>query len=179
MSQWTTRNGEILVDIKFLKMFSISIWSIIVSFERYHAHTAKDFGGFSRPRLDLGLILLILMIVINRHFTSHTHFCQQVFVSKFQSIWSCALYLQLIPICFNFLKFLYNIQQYPHIFLWGTCNFHCDSSCYTLTLWNKNPVNAKCLTHWGWVTHICISKLTIIGSDNGTKPLSEPMLEYF
>ena len=22
------------------------------------------------------------------------------------------------------------------------------------------------LTHWGWVTHICISKLTIIGSDN-------------
>ena len=25
----------------------------------------------------------------------------------------------------------------------------------------------KLLTHWGWVTHICISKLTIIGSDNG------------
>ena len=24
-----------------------------------------------------------------------------------------------------------------------------------------------CLTHWGWVTHICVSKLTIIGSDNG------------
>ena len=22
------------------------------------------------------------------------------------------------------------------------------------------------LTHWGWVTHICVSKLTIIGSDN-------------
>ena len=21
-------------------------------------------------------------------------------------------------------------------------------------------------THWGWVTHICVSKLTIIGSDN-------------
>ena len=26
------------------------------------------------------------------------------------------------------------------------------------------------LTHWGWVTHICISKLTIIGSDNGLSP---------
>ena len=24
-----------------------------------------------------------------------------------------------------------------------------------------------CLTHWGRVTHICVSKLTIIGSDNG------------
>ena len=26
------------------------------------------------------------------------------------------------------------------------------------------------LTHWGWVTHICISKLTIVGSDNGLSP---------
>ena len=26
------------------------------------------------------------------------------------------------------------------------------------------------LTHWGWVTHICIIKLTIIGSDNGLSP---------
>ena len=26
------------------------------------------------------------------------------------------------------------------------------------------------LTHWGWVTHICISKLSIIGSDNGVSP---------
>ena len=26
------------------------------------------------------------------------------------------------------------------------------------------------LIHWGWVTHICVSKLTIIGSDNGLSP---------
>ena len=26
------------------------------------------------------------------------------------------------------------------------------------------------LTHWGWVTHICVSELTIIGSDNGLSP---------
>ena len=26
------------------------------------------------------------------------------------------------------------------------------------------------LTHWGWVTHICVCKLTIIGSDNGLSP---------
>ena len=37
------------------------------------------------------------------------------------------------------------------------------------------------LTHQGRVTHICVSKLTIIGSDygfrlNGVKLLSEPML---
>ena len=27
-----------------------------------------------------------------------------------------------------------------------------------------------CLTHWGRVTHICLSKLTIISSDNGLSP---------
>ena len=26
------------------------------------------------------------------------------------------------------------------------------------------------LTHWGWVTHICLGNLTIIGSDNGLSP---------
>ena len=39
------------------------------------------------------------------------------------------------------------------------------------------------LTHWGLVTHICVSKLTITGSDNGlcllgTKQSSDPVLEY-
>ena len=35
------------------------------------------------------------------------------------------------------------------------------------------------LTHWGWATHICISKLTIIGSDNGLSPgRRQAMLEY-
>ena len=27
------------------------------------------------------------------------------------------------------------------------------------------------LTHWGWETHICVSKLAIIGSDNGLSPI--------
>ena len=26
------------------------------------------------------------------------------------------------------------------------------------------------LTHWGWVTHICVSRLTITGSDSGLSP---------
>ena len=30
--------------------------------------------------------------------------------------------------------------------------------------------NGVLLTHWGRVTHICVSKLTIIGSDNGLSP---------
>ena len=34
--------------------------------------------------------------------------------------------------------------------------------CYVLGLY--------CLTHWGRVTHIYVTKLTIIGSDNGLSP---------
>ena len=31
-------------------------------------------------------------------------------------------------------------------------------------------IDDKPLTHWGRVTHICVNKLTIIGSDNGLSP---------
>ena len=39
-------------------------------------------------------------------------------------------------------------------------------------LYNRNPYTSKmaCLTHWGWVTHIGVGKLAIIGSDNGWTP---------
>ena len=29
---------------------------------------------------------------------------------------------------------------------------------------------SEILTHWGWVTHMCVNTLTIIGSDNGLAP---------
>ena len=35
--------------------------------------------------------------------------------------------------------------------------------------WTKNGV-VGWLTHWGRVTHICVSNLTIVGSDNGLLP---------
>ena len=61
--------------------------------------------------------------------------------------------------------------------------------CYSLsqnvtyiTIWNKPQLwpwktrkdslnSRKDLTHWGRVTHICVGKLTIIGSDNGLPPV--------
>ena len=36
--------------------------------------------------------------------------------------------------------------------------------------WNGIPMFYNPLTHWGRVTHICVGKLTIIGSDNGLSP---------
>ena len=44
---------------------------------------------------------------------------------------------------------------------------HCDKGWLLLLLLYVNP---SYLTHWGRVTHICVSKLTIIGSDNGLSP---------
>ena len=35
---------------------------------------------------------------------------------------------------------------------------------------NKHNLSWVEFTHWGRVTHICVSKLTIIGSDNGLSP---------
>ena len=36
--------------------------------------------------------------------------------------------------------------------------------------YQRHIIHCKMLTHWGRVTHICVSKLTIIGSDNGLSP---------
>ena len=36
--------------------------------------------------------------------------------------------------------------------------------------WRYQLIIKYCLTHWGRVTHICVSDLTSIGSDNGLSP---------
>ena len=44
---------------------------------------------------------------------------------------------------------------------------HCDVN--VMQIWNNGMENIG-FTHWGRVTHICVSKLTIIGSYNGLSP---------
>ena len=41
---------------------------------------------------------------------------------------------------------------------------------YMYIIYIKKAFYSLVLTHWGRVTHICISKLTIIDSDNGLSP---------
>ena len=36
--------------------------------------------------------------------------------------------------------------------------------------WQQFCLSLNVLTQWGWVTHICIGNLTIIGQDNGLSP---------
>ena len=52
-----------------------------------------------------------------------------------------------------------------HCFLWNFTKWW-----FTKVAGSKLRQSHNCLTHWGRVTHICISKLTIIGSDNGLAP---------
>ena len=44
------------------------------------------------------------------------------------------------------------------------------SSIYLLQTFLRSQKSWKLLTHWGRVTHICVSNLTIIGSNNGLLP---------
>ena len=44
--------------------------------------------------------------------------------------------------------------------------------------WRTFCLGFNALTHWGRVTHICIGKLTIIGSDNGLSPGRRQAIDY-
>ena len=53
---------------------------------------------------------------------------------------------------------------------WGRCRL-CPVELLSLIRYHRyHAWHAILLTHWGRVTHICVSKSTIIGSDNGLSP---------
>ena len=58
--------------------------------------------------------------------------------------------------------------------MWRQCNDTSFWCAFILLCINYHFIAASRgllpLTHWGRVTHICVSKLTIIGSDNGLPP---------
>ena len=43
-------------------------------------------------------------------------------------------------------------------------------SCGVIYGCDTKDITGRLLTHWGRVTHICVSEITIIGSDNGLSP---------
>ena len=55
----------------------------------------------------------------------------------------------------------------------GAFSFNIDDVTHRRTvqhIWGLVAVCPQALTHWGRMTHICVSKLTITGSDNGLSP---------
>ena len=64
--------------------------------------------------------------------------------------------------------------QTPSWSLWRHCNLCLQFHSLQCAISAQNRAHFYWITHWGQMTHICVSKLTI-----GSKPLSEPMLEYY
>ena len=53
---------------------------------------------------------------------------------------------------------------------WGRCKMTAIWQTILSNAFSRIKTYEFRLTHWGRVTHICIGKLTIIGSDNGLSP---------
>ena len=69
-----------------------------------------------------------------------------------------------VPIKFNY----QNILQVPSPSSPGQSKRHFNLKIVITSTWSQHV--RPHLTHWGRVTHICVVKLTIIGSDNGLSP---------
>ena len=52
----------------------------------------------------------------------------------------------------------------------STCFKDIDNYLHMVMNSTRNITHDPSLTHWGRITHICVSKLTIIGSDNDLSP---------
>ena len=66
-------------------------------------------------------------------------------------------------------KSLYAYNETTPIYLKYQLLFIAECCCQVISR-ATNWFHKRLLTHWGRVTHICVSKLTIIGSDNGLSP---------
>ena len=86
------------------------------------------------------------------------------------------------PICFQKITekdYILDTHS-ERLYLTGILHVHCfQTFCITRIMsWGNVPTKRLLrrvtggfpLTHWGRVTHICIGKLTIIGSENGLSP---------
>ena len=67
---------------------------------------------------------------------------------------------------------LIHAKLIPDIFWWGKWNNHWNDQLNAVKdLYYMAQLSEwLSLTHWGRVTHICVSDLTSIGSDNGLSP---------
>ena len=76
------------------------------------------------------------------------------------------------PLMWSFVVFLFytwaSKQKVELLAIWDTMKLIWLKSNVVPTV--QQTTEAGLSTHWGRVTHICVGKLTIIGSDNGLSP---------
>ena len=61
-------------------------------------------------------------------------------------------------------------KSYPTLYIMISLKETVFRKTKSMSWYDMTNVFYITLTHWGRVTHICVSKLTIIGSDNGLSP---------
>ena len=82
-------------------------------------------------------------------------------------IYGCIFY-RCILFIFQKLIFTFHLLNLHYLKWWNDniCTYH-----HQIGQMNHHTfLMIRSLTHWGRMTHICVSKLTIIGSDNGLSP---------
>ena len=78
-----------------------------------------------------------------------------------------------LRISVTFVSLVFNIEYWILLLNFNSTeqpNFLWCSSCWDERLVPNQRQTITELTHWGLATHICVGKLTIIGSDNGLSP---------
>ena len=78
-----------------------------------------------------------------------------------------------IILCMHLANERWRYTVTPSLIGWAhTQNGHCIMIPHVLIWWpiKHMPFHQQELTHWGRVTHIYVSKIIIIGSDNGLAP---------
>ena len=80
-------------------------------------------------------------------------------------IWTSSGILLTVPLRTNFSEMLNKIQTF-----FSLKKIHLKMSSAKCCLFRLGRLHLNVLTHWGRVTHICVGKLTNIGSDNGLSP---------
>ena len=73
-----------------------------------------------------------------------------------------------VVLCMQWKHIVSNFEQHLVYTIETTLKNRCMSCIFLAVLYSV--VSRSCLTHWGRVTHICVGKLIITGSDNGLSP---------
>ena len=102
------------------------------------------------------------------------YYCDKIFITSCAGCCHCTMFHAVSGENFIKMTFPFSVGV---ISVQLSVNVRCFSPKYLLRhpidiLWGTNWVFLwfHTLTHWGRVTHICVSKLTIIGSNNGLSP---------
>ena len=105
--------------------------------------------------------MIMFSIIYDHHFLQNILKFKYTWVNSYSTIW-LILELHAIPVISISCKIY-------HITFKDICVDWHSTVCLFLVHVNYFIHNIH-LTHWGRVTHICINKLTIVGSNNGLSP---------